>query len=138
MVQRFIMKKPHKGYLTASPSKRIGVVSKKKRQVKKTMDEMLQHISASSVNKDDGELRLEVDENNPVISDDKENKTEKTVSEKMNEETIGQINDILSDENDMKRVRRKAKIERKEKGLLERTEDSTILITEDNKTLLTD
>lgn len=143
MVHRFITKKPHKGYSTTLPSKRIGVVNKKRQQMKKmqiggTSNKIQQILPESSCGKEDYEVNTETTVNEIVKTNDGENKTENIVTEKMNEDIIEQINSILSDETDTKKPKRKTKIEKREKGLLERTEDSVVLITEDNKTLLTD
>lgn len=56
---------------------------------------------------------------------------------KNNEENIKMVEDIIND-NSKKTLKRKVKIEKKDKGLIERTEDSTIVLTEDNKRLLND
>ena len=143
MVHRFIMKKPHKGYSTTLPSKRIGVVNKKRQQMKKmqvggTGDKIQQNLPENSCSKESYEANTEATVNEIIEINVGENKTENIVTEKMNEETIEQINSILSDETEVKKPKRKTKIEKRERGLLERTEDSVVLITEDNKTLLTD
>lgn len=143
MVHKFIMKKPHRGYSTTLPSKRIGVVNKKRQQMKKmqvggTSNKIQQILPENPCGKESYEVNTGATVNEIVETNVGENKTENIVIEKMNEETIEQINNILSDEAEVKKHRRRTKIEKREKGLLERTEDSVVLITEDNKTLLTD
>ena len=56
---------------------------------------------------------------------------------KNNEEDIKMVEDIINGDS-TKTLKRKVKIEKKDKGLIERTEDSTIVLTEDNKRLLND
>ena len=143
MAHRFIMKKPHRGYSTTLPSKRIGVVNKKRQQMKKmqvggTSNKIQQILHENSCGKESYGVNTGATVNEIAETNVGENKTENIVIEKMNEETIEQINNILSDETEAKKPKRKTKIEKREKGLLERTEDSVVLITEDNKTLLTD
>lgn len=143
MVHRFIIKKPHKGYSATLPSKRIGVVNKKRQQMKKmqvgsTSNKIQQILPENSCGKESYEVNTEATVNEIVETNVGENKIENIIINKMNEETIEQINSILSDETDVKKPKRKTKIEKRENGLIERTEDSVVLITEDNKTLLTD
>lgn len=58
---------------------------------------------------------------------------------KNNEENIKMVEDIINSSSDSKKsLKRKVKIEKKDKGLIERTEESTIVLTEDNKRLLND
>lgn len=73
----------------------------------------------------------------PIVVED-EIKEEKKEEEDMKLIEAEKLDNLLNDLDATLAPKKKAKIEKKDRGLIERTQDSKIILTEDNKMLLKD